>query len=80
MSLKTRKRKIISETEHHDNVALRLAGIGATDYPELATLGSAALPYLINCVGDNGGSSHISSAVHRAHFFLSWFFKPRPRW
>jgi hypothetical protein len=46
MSLKTRKRKIISETEHHDNVALRLAGIGATDYPELATLGST-LPYQI---------------------------------
>jgi hypothetical protein len=69
MSLKTRKRKIISETDYHDNEALGLAGIGATDYPELPTLPYSKL-YLINCVGDTGGSSHISSAVDRAHFFL----------
>jgi hypothetical protein len=71
MSLNTRKRKIISETEHHDNEALRLAGMGGTDYPELPTLAYSRL-YLINCVGDNGCSSHLSSAVDRtrAHFFL----------
>jgi len=68
----------------HDNEALRRAGIGATDYPELATLLSIVLVTAMSN-GDNGSSSHlisshIASAADRAHFFLSFFFKPHPCW
>jgi hypothetical protein len=78
MSLKTRKRKTISETDYHDNEALGLAGIGATDYPELPTL-----PY--PTPGSTLSIVLVITAVHLIYLPLwiapiSFFFNPRPRW